>query len=85
MNLRLLLQTGQHGDPSPHEQQMRLQRTSVSVSLLQETDVTGLCPLQPEQQTIAVTPISACVLPALDCRVTCALIADSINCVIVRH
>ena len=62
VNLTLLLQK----DPSPHEQQLPLKRTGVSVSLLQETDITGLCPLQPEQQTIVSTPFGACVLPALD-------------------
>ena len=58
---------------------------SVSVSLLQETDVTGLRPLQPKQQTIVGTPVGACVLPALNFGVTCALIAESTYCVIVGH
>ena len=33
--------------------------------LTQDTDVTGLRPLQPEQQTIVATPVGACELPAL--------------------
>ena len=65
-NLRPLLKTNQRGDPSPHKQQLSLKRTGVSDSLLQETDVTGLGPLQPKQQTIVVTPMGAYVLPALD-------------------
>ena len=83
LNLGPALQTDQRGDPSPHEQQLPLKRTGVRVWLLQEADVTGLRPLQPKQQTVVVTPVGACVLPALDCRVTCALITEGVDCVIV--
>ena len=85
VNLRHLLQTDRRGGPSPHEQQMPLKKTDVSVSLLQEADVTGLRPLQPEQETTVETPVGACVLPALDWEVTCALIAESTDYVIVGH
>ena len=85
MNLRPRLQTDQCGDPSPHHQQLLSKRTGVRVSLLEETDVTGLSPLQSKQQTIVVTPVGVCALPALDCGVTCALIAESTDFVIVGH
>ena len=77
MNLRPVLLTDQRGDPSPHGQQLPSKRTGVSASLLQETDVTGLGPLPSKQQTVVVTPVGASVLPALECGVTCALIAES--------
>ena len=66
VNWRPLLQTDQRGDPSPHEQQLSLNRTGVSVSLMTETDVTELHSLQPKQHTIVATPVGVCVLPALD-------------------
>ena len=38
-----------------------------------------------KQRTVVVTPVGACELPALDCGVARALIADSTDCVIVVH
>ena len=41
--------------------------------------------LQSKQQTIVVTPVRACVLPALDYGVTCALIAEGTDCAFVGY
>ena len=85
VNSRSLLQTDQRGDLSLHEQQLPPKRIGVSVLLLQETDVPGLRLLQFKEQTIIVIPVVACVLPALDCGVTCTLIVESVDFVIVGH